>query len=168
MFNIFKIRSQKGITLIELLTTVVIIGIVAAMAVPRFQKALERIRFRSANRDITSQLRLARSFAVSTKDQYGLYFDNSKMTYTLFKDKTNTPSMQFEIGDSVIKVDTLPTEFTMIATDKVNNSIVFRPNGSTDATANIVTLASTPDMVGIHQHNILAATGRIATQSSYY
>lgn len=168
MFRIFKNRPQKGITLIELLTTVVIIGIVAAMAVPRFQKAFERIRFRSANRDITSTLRLARSYAVSTKDPYGVYFDNSALSFTLFKDVVNLGSMQYEVGDSIVRVDTLPPEFTFLNVDNATGSIVFKPNGSTAGTVNVVTMASTPDLVGIHQHNILAATGRIETQSSYY
>ena len=45
-----KLYNQKGFTLIELMTTIVIIGIVSAMAVPRFAKAYERMEFRSANR----------------------------------------------------------------------------------------------------------------------
>ena len=168
MFSIFRTRSQSGITLIELMTTVVIIGIVSAMAVPRFQKAFERIRFRSANRDITSTLRLARSYAVSTKDPYGVHFDAGVLSFTLFKDVVNLAAMQYEAGDSVIRVDTLPIEFNFISVDNASGSVVFRPNGSTTGTVNVVTMASTADLVGIHQHNILAATGRIETQSSYY
>lgn len=164
----FGKRTQKGITIVELLTTVAIIGIVAAMAVPRFQIAFERIKFRSANRDITSSLRLARSYAVSTKAQHGVHFDATDLSYTLFKDLVNTGAMVFEVGDSVIRVDTLPIEFNFLAADNISGSIVFRPNGSTAGTVNVVSMAATPDLVGIHQHSILGATGRIETSSSYY
>jgi len=164
----FGSRFQKGITLVEIMTTVVIVGIVATMAVPKFQIAFERIRFRSVNRDITSQLRLARSYAVSSKEQHGVHFNAATLSYTLFVDKVNTAAMVFEPGDSVISVDTLPSEFQMLWTDTPTGSIVFRPNGATTATANIVTLAVTPDIVGIHVHNILAATGRIQTNSAFY
>jgi len=164
----FGNRFQKGVTLVELMTTVVIIGIVAAMAVPKFQIAFERIKFRSANREITSSLRLARSYAVSSKEQHGVHFDPTALSFTLFKDKVNTGGMVFELGDSVIRVDTLPQEFQLLWVDVPSGSIVFRPNGATAATANVVTLAATPDMVGIHLHNILAATGRIETQSEFY
>ncbi len=161
-------RFQRGITLVELMTTIVIIGIIAAMAVPRFQIAFERIKFRSATREMTSSLRLARSYAVSSKEQHGVHFNAGALSYTIFKDKVNTGAMVFEAGDSVIRVDTLPIEFNFLSVDNATGSIVFRPNGATTATANVVTMASTPDMVGIHQHNILAATGRIETSSSYY
>ncbi len=164
----FGRNFQKGITLIELMITVVIIGIVAAMAVPRFEKAFERIKFRSTNREITSSLRLARSYAVSTKEQHGVYFDSDDLCWTLFKDKVNTGGMVFEPGDSVIRIDSLPPEFNFLSVDNLTSSIVFKPNGSASGTANVVTMASTPDMVGIHQHNILAATGRIETDSYCY
>ena len=150
------------------MTTVVIVGIIAAMAVPKFQIAFERIKFRSANRDITSQLRLARSYAVSSKEQHGVHFDADALSYTLFLDKVNTGAMVFEVGDSVISVDTLPSEFQLLWTDAPTGAIVFRPNGATSSTANVVTLAATPDIVGIHVHNVLAATGRIQTNSAFY
>ena len=163
-----RIKSKNGMTILELLITVGIIGIVAAMAVPRFQIAYERINFRSANRNITSQIRLARSYAVSTKEQHGVYFDPATLSYILFKDLVNTGAMQYDVGDSIINSDTLPTVFSFLGTDDLNNSIVFRSNGSTSNTVNVVTLAVTPDIIGVHQHTVLAATGRIETISSYY
>ena len=168
MILLKRIKSKRGMTVLELLITVAIIGIVAAMAVPRFQIAIERINFRSASRDITSKIRLARSFAVSTKDQHGVYFDPSIRSYTLFKDMVNPAGMQFDIGDSVIRVDTLPGEFNFLSVDNLTGSIVFRSNGSTSGTVNVISMASTESIVGVHQHTILAATGRIETMSSYY
>ena len=163
-----RIKSRSGMTIMELMITVAIVGIVAAMAVPRFQIGYERIKFRAATREITSQIRLARSYAVSTKNQHGVYFDPATLSYTLFKDLVNTGAMQYDAGDSIISLDTLPGVFSFLATDDINNSIVFRSNGSTSGTVNVVTMAVTPDIIGIHQHTILAATGRIETISSYY
>ena len=166
-----KIKSNIGITLIELMSTVVIVGIVAAMAVPRFQNAYERMEFRSANRDITSSVRLARSLSISEKKNFGVYLDNEERSITLFlKDPSSTTINSLETADSVIRVDTLTDNFDYMATDISNSAIVFRPNGSSTFTGggNLITMKYSEDMVGISVINILASTGRIKSYSHYY
>ena len=165
-----KLTSKIGITLMELMIVVVIVSIVSLMAVPKFQAAWERIRIRSINRDIVSTLRLARSKSITSKEPYGVFFDGNALTVTLFKDLVNPGSVVFDPGDSVLRVDTLSIEFTYLGTDLQNDALVFQPNGTVDfvGTGNIVTLASTEDLVGITHHNILASTGRVRTEASYY
>lgn len=154
----------------ELMITVVIIGIVAAMAVPRFDTAFERMRFRSANQDMHSIMKLARSMAVTSKDQYGLYFDGSAMTVTLFKDLINTAAADFVTGDSVIRVDTLPAEFVYLSTAMTDNLIMYRPNGSSSfgGVGYVMTIATGEHLVAINEAFILASTGRVTMQPHYY
>ncbi|HUV31566.1 MAG TPA: prepilin-type N-terminal cleavage/methylation domain-containing protein [Acidobacteriota bacterium] len=165
-----RLTSNRGVTLIELMIVTVIVGIVSAMAVPRFQIAWERMKIRGANRAITSTIRLARSYAISDKEQYGLLFDGEALTVTLFKDVVNPSGLLFETGDSVIRVDTLPQEYTFLGTDCTNDVLAFRPNGSAefDGGGNVYAMASTADVVAIHQNNILASTGRVACSSYIY
>lgn len=165
-----KYRSNAGFTLLELMITVVIVGIVAAMAMPRFQIAFERMKFRSESQEMTSMMKLARSMAITDKRQYGVHIDNVGLTVTLFKDMVNTGSSDFVSGDSVIKADTLPPEFNYLYTDSENGVILFQPNGSARFTGSgyITSLASTESLIGIHQTRILASTGRVETEAHYY
>jgi hypothetical protein len=108
--------------------------------------------------------------AISDKDQYGLFFDAGAKTITLFQDKVNPTAFKFESGDSVVRVDSLPSEFVWIATDCANDVMAFRPNGSAGFTGggNIWALALSENAVCISLTNILASTGRVQTNSYYY
>lgn len=165
-----KFLSDSGVTLIELLITAVIVGIVATMAVPRFQIAYERHRFNAANRDVNSTLRLARSEAITDKEQYGVHFNPGDMTYTLFKDMVNLAGYDFVAGDSIIRVDTLPAEFSYLSTDVENNVFLFRPNGSCrfNGGGNLIMLAATEGVVAIFDNNVLSSTGRVHCNSYFY
>jgi prepilin-type N-terminal cleavage/methylation domain-containing protein len=165
-----KWQSKRGITLIELMSAVVIIGIVSTMAVPRFQIAWERIKIRSVHRDIISTLRLARSLSITTKAVHGVHFDDVAQTVTLFRNTVNPGGCLLEPGDSLVRVDTLPTEFNYLGTDITDNVMTFRPNGSANFVGggNIVALAVTEDVVGILMHNVLASTGRVQSWSYFY
>ena len=176
MTRIFgKLFSHDGFTMIELLATVVIIGIVSAMAVPRFDAAFERIRFRSANRQIVSKIKVARSMAISSKVQHGVFFDGSTRSVVLFRDDMNPASYLFDVsGDSVISIDTLARDFNYVGTNMSGNVLIFGANGAAHFTTSsgnggdIVTLLDSEHTIAISTHNVLASTGRISSMSSYY
>ena len=165
-----RILSGDGFTLIELMITVVIIGIVAGMAVPRFGILVDRLKMRTGVRHLTSELRLARSMAIANKDQYGLLFDNTGRTITLFQDKIAPATFNFDGGDSIIHVDTLPPEFIWLWTDCTNQVITFRANGSSGFSGggNVWAMGLTENAVCIATDNILASTGRVQNQAYYY
>jgi prepilin-type N-terminal cleavage/methylation domain-containing protein len=58
--------NKKGVTLIELIVVMVIIGVLATFLTPNISAWLPRIRLRSAARDIVSTMRTAQIKAVST------------------------------------------------------------------------------------------------------
>ncbi len=155
--------------MVEIMIMAVIVGVVASMAVPRFQRAYQRLQFRSANRDIVSTLRLARSMSISDKQQYGVYFDDVGRTITLFKDVVNPTGNAFETGDIVIRVDTLDQNIEYLSTDITNNTVTFSPNGSAGFTGggNVITLGMTTGDYHENYHNILRSTGRVRTYNSW-
>ena len=66
--------NKKGVTLIELIVVMVIIGILAAFFAPNIGAWLPNFRLRSAARDIVSTMRTAQMKAVSTNLEYRVSF----------------------------------------------------------------------------------------------
>lgn len=156
-----KIKSRRGITLVELMTTVVIVGIVAAMATPHFERAIDRIKFRSQTKNLVSMLRTARSNAISEKVPYGVAFDFGSNTITMFRDTTNVGSNTYEAGsDSVITADTLGVGYMYCSITFPNSVIVFQPNGSASSSGDIYLHCETAKEISDSQINVLASTGR--------
>ncbi len=75
--------NEKGVTLVELVTVFVIIGILAALMVPGFDQWLPRYRLRSSTRDIVSTLRAAQMKAASRRLQYQVDFTVGTNSYVL-------------------------------------------------------------------------------------
>lgn len=165
-----KTGNDRGFTLIEMMITAVIIGVVASLAVPSFQRVYDRHSFKTGQEMVTSTLKKARSTAISTKVPCGVYINAAARSITLFENKNNSSVASFDDGDSTLSVDTLPDQFEYLDGDMPNSAIVFRPNGSAQLTGygNIFLTGETDGMMAYYSINVLASTGRINVYSHYY
>jgi prepilin-type N-terminal cleavage/methylation domain-containing protein len=90
-------RNQQGFTLIELLVVIVIIGILAAMALPNFVKAREKAKEAEVKSNIHSiQIALER-YAVDSGGEYPLilYGGDWTDTFTTYRSYTEFPPIDF-------------------------------------------------------------------------
>jgi prepilin-type N-terminal cleavage/methylation domain-containing protein len=69
------VRNNKGFTLIELLIVVVIIGILAAIAIPKFAKTKEKAYLASMKSDLRNMATYEESYAA---DSAGSYFSGAR------------------------------------------------------------------------------------------
>lgn len=154
-----RMRNQRGITFIELMTVVAVIGIMSAMAVPRFLSYMPKLRVKAAARDVVSQLRLARSKAVSERRPYGVAFNLSGKTLRLFADTNDPASQSYSASDSSLDLDTLSKDIGLNSCTYANNCVVFSSTGAASTSGDLQVV--TGDGSIIMSVNVLASTGRV-------
>jgi prepilin-type N-terminal cleavage/methylation domain-containing protein len=155
-----KIRSdQRGITFIELMTVVAVIGIMAAMAVPSFLTYMPKLRVKAAARDVVSQLRLARSKAVAERRPFGVAFNVGNGSVITFADTDDPGSQSYSVSDSVIRTDTVSQDVALNSCTYANNCVVFNSTGAASTSGDLQVV--TGDGSIIMSINVLASTGRV-------
>lgn len=111
-----KLTDNRGFTLVELVVTLAIFGIMLAIALPSFLSYLPTMRLKGAARDISSTLQSARMEAVSRNTNCNVSFDINNKSYTVScTDITTTLSTDISFGwgtdvNKDIGGDSLPSD----------------------------------------------------------
>lgn len=77
-----RMRRRNGVTLIELLTVMVIVGVVFVMSLPRLDALVEVNAVRSAKRQLQSYIVVARAAAIRRGTTSAFKFSNSTILVT--------------------------------------------------------------------------------------
>ena len=84
------LKNRKGFTLIELLIVIVIIGILAAIAIPKFGKTREKAYFKAQMSDLRN-----------LQSQQEVYYSNPANNYTYATSTSNLADFAMSQGVSV-------------------------------------------------------------------
>ena len=104
--GIWTESRPSGFTLIGLLLTMVIMGILAGIAIPSFSPWLPKSRVNGAARTLFTDLRLAKMNAISENNDYVITFDTGDNRYSIYDDDDNDfASAGAESGELVKTVD---------------------------------------------------------------
>ncbi|MEE9553381.1 MAG: GspH/FimT family protein [candidate division Zixibacteria bacterium] len=121
---------SSGFTMMEMMIIIVIIGILAAIAVPSFSSIMPKLEVRAQARATLNYIRQARSRAISEGTQYGVHVDAANGQYLLFKDTVNPAQMTYHNGDSVVVgPEIIDPDVNLVASTFANNTIIFQQTG---------------------------------------
>ena len=80
-------NGKRGLTLIELVVVMCILGVMVLIAIPNIGRWLPRYRLRSAARDVASNIQLARLGAIKDNREWALLFDVNGQSYKIISNK---------------------------------------------------------------------------------
>ena len=165
-----KLFKRSGFTLIELVTTVVIVGIVAAMVAPTFDSAIKRNKFKGDTKQIVSMMRTARSSAIAEKTPMGLSYDSDESKLIMFKEMSSPSNYKMDWGTDTVKMEmqldtTTANGGSYMTSTFSNEAIVFQPNGSASESGTIDFSYYHDDVYCHSTLSVLASTGRAKVDS---
>ena len=151
-------RNSHGVTLIEMMIVVVLMGILSAIAVPNFARNMPRIRLKGDARDVASVFRLARMRAVAECRHYGVYLDDSATptAYKLFRDIDEDGV--YDVSDSTLSSAELYRRTAVGRISFSNDVAVFYPDGSSNGGWVSMGITGEDDSLVV---DILPSTGRV-------
>lgn len=86
MNTIFQTNAaQRGITLVEVMVVVAVIGILAGLALPSYQDMIERNRLKQAAEALNSDLQWMRTESIKRSCNLNVSFNTAVWSYTIFR-----------------------------------------------------------------------------------
>jgi prepilin-type N-terminal cleavage/methylation domain-containing protein len=161
-----RLLDKSGVSMLEMMIVVVVIGLLAAISLPNFGGAIKKMRFDNEGRDMVSTLRYARSAAITVQQPIGVFFDSDHKKVLTFLDRVNVGSNTYESGDSLLRTDSLEANVSYFGSTFIGQTVVFQPDGR--ASAGGYVMAYSPSGSGSRSFTIGVTAGSGRVRLDYY
>lgn len=139
---------EHGASLTEMLTVMVILALVAALAGPSYRATIARAQARSVAAEIASELRLTRQLAMSRRERLLVQFDRSRQSLTFMRADSGDVLDEYHYADKGVVLD-VPS---------AGPNVLFYPSGRS-ATATTIAIL---DHMGRRITLTVSITGRVS------
>jgi len=113
------LKNQKGLTLIELLAVIVILGIIAAIAVPSIMGIIDKSRTDAARGDALQVLNAAKLYVAAAAPE-------GTITFTDDGDNTELNDYLENVGDYTITVSDSTGDYVYSAIEVTKNDVTVK------------------------------------------
>lgn len=152
-----SIQARPGLTLIDFIVSTLVLGILAAVAAPRFSDALVQNRLSAAALRVCADVRFARNSAIASSAARRIEFDPTLERYML----VGVPSIDRPGNDYSVPLSTGAYDVTIVSANLGGDAnLTFDLHGQPDSGGTIVLQSGSRQMTVI----VDAATGEARVQ----
>ncbi len=132
MHSLVLLRNAKGLSLIEVLVVVVILGIASGLAVPSFSTWIDKYRVKKTARQLATDLQFAKMKSIAEKVEYKLIFDSTNKAYTIQRGDLPSASTSWTVVDIPRQLadSTNPYYSKSVSLNSTVGAVTFTPAGS--------------------------------------
>ncbi|MDQ6974977.1 MAG: prepilin-type N-terminal cleavage/methylation domain-containing protein [Mariprofundaceae bacterium] len=144
------IPANKGFTLVEIMITVTIAGVLAFIGIPAFKENLEKGAVESISRSLMFHMKEARVTAMAESRKVSISFDAYSYTYDSYAagqscrrcKSLNIPYADFSVNATVVKKNTTlppqPVSFASRGTAGISSIVISSGNHSANIVVNTI------------------------------
>jgi len=128
--------TEKGFSLLELLSVIVIISLLFTISVPQLSKTAKYFHFRNKSKQLKTLLVFTRNSSVLEQNTYKLVVNFKENALQIFKKKLDEDDVEFELrSDTIFGPKKLPSGMFFVKETEFadRTEVIFEPDGKITA-----------------------------------